>query len=69
MEEGAEGIYEVKNGEECCELSPGYAMVAHINLQQSWLPTKELYKIKPVKNSSMERGEAFPVSLPDEELM
>lgn len=30
--------------------------VAHMNLQQLWLPVTRSVKIKPVKNSKIERG-------------
>lgn len=49
----------VGDGETCCDMaSSGHdAAAAHMNSQQQWLPTQNLYRTTLVKNSSMEEEE------------
>lgn len=43
--------------------------VAHINAQQRWLPTQDLHKIKPIKNSRKEEGRTPEAPPSAEELL
>lgn len=57
-EEGREEL-RLEDGEQCvkcCLSSKHDTGFAHRNSQQLWVPTKDLCRIKPVKNSSIEAG-------------
>lgn len=63
-QKGAESVEEPANGGKCCEkLASGLGRAVVHTISQLWLPTWDLYKIKPIKHATME-GERCPEAPP-----